>query len=162
MPSLPPRRPWTAPLASCGGTVVVPARTSSPPLLVPPKLSARSSLSSTGQFQQHMTDCSMLLHERELHETLNFFLVWDIYRLNVFYSKLTGMAFRVPTPNVSVVDLTVRLEKPVSHHNQEAFKTFNGLKFISLYHPHHPFYLCIFFFLSNSTNSPKPAINLFW
>lgn len=25
--------------------------------------------------------------------------------------KLTGMAFRVPTPNVSVVDLTVRLEK---------------------------------------------------
>lgn len=30
------------------------------------------------------------------------------------HSKLTGMAFRVPTPNVSVVDLTVRLEKPVS------------------------------------------------
>merc|ERR1712028_128515 len=25
--------------------------------------------------------------------------------------KLTGMAFRVPTPDVSVVDLTVRLEK---------------------------------------------------
>lgn len=34
--------------------------------------------------------------------------------MSVFYSKLTGMAFRVPTPNVSVVDLTVRLEKPVS------------------------------------------------
>lgn len=32
----------------------------------------------------------------------------------VNFSKLTGMAFRVPTPNVSVVDLTVRLEKPVS------------------------------------------------
>jgi len=29
--------------------------------------------------------------------------------------KLTGMAFRVPTPNVSVVDLTVNLEKPVSY-----------------------------------------------
>ena len=29
--------------------------------------------------------------------------------------KLTGMAFRVPTPNVSVVDLTVRLEKPSSY-----------------------------------------------
>lgn len=29
--------------------------------------------------------------------------------------KLTGMAFRVPTPNVSVVDLTVRLEKPTSY-----------------------------------------------
>jgi glyceraldehyde 3-phosphate dehydrogenase len=29
--------------------------------------------------------------------------------------KLTGMAFRVPTPNVSVVDLTVRLEKAGSY-----------------------------------------------
>ena len=28
--------------------------------------------------------------------------------------KLTGMAFRVPTPDVSVVDLTVTLEKWVS------------------------------------------------
>lgn len=28
--------------------------------------------------------------------------------------KLTGMAFRVPTPDVSVVDLTVRTKKPVS------------------------------------------------
>ncbi|XP_073832336.1 glyceraldehyde-3-phosphate dehydrogenase 2 [Musca autumnalis] len=29
--------------------------------------------------------------------------------------KLTGMAFRVPTPNVSVVDLTVRLGKPATY-----------------------------------------------
>ncbi|EDW46818.1 GM20757 [Drosophila sechellia] len=29
--------------------------------------------------------------------------------------KLTGMAFRVPTPNVSVVDLTVRLGKGASY-----------------------------------------------
>ncbi|CAL8353004.1 unnamed protein product, partial [Arctogadus glacialis] len=29
--------------------------------------------------------------------------------------KLTGMAFRVPTPNVSVVDLTVRLKKAASY-----------------------------------------------
>merc|ERR1719382_1696057 len=30
----------------------------------------------------------------------------------VLEGKLTGMAFRVPTPDVSVVDLTVRLSKP--------------------------------------------------
>ncbi|NIG87773.1 glyceraldehyde-3-phosphate dehydrogenase [Serratia symbiotica] len=29
--------------------------------------------------------------------------------------RLTGMSFRVPTPNVSVVDLTVRLEKPATY-----------------------------------------------
>ena len=29
--------------------------------------------------------------------------------------KLTGMAFRVPTPDVSVVDLVVRLEKGASY-----------------------------------------------
>ena len=29
--------------------------------------------------------------------------------------KLTGMAFRVPTPNVSVVDLTARIEKPATY-----------------------------------------------
>jgi glyceraldehyde 3-phosphate dehydrogenase len=29
--------------------------------------------------------------------------------------KLTGMAFRVPTPTVSVVDLTVKTEKPTSY-----------------------------------------------
>ena len=29
--------------------------------------------------------------------------------------KLTGMAFRVPTPDVSVVDLTVRISKEASY-----------------------------------------------
>ena len=29
--------------------------------------------------------------------------------------KLTGMAFRVPTVDVSVVDLTVRLQKPAKY-----------------------------------------------
>lgn len=32
-----------------------------------------------------------------------------------FFRKLTGMAFRVPTPNVSVVDLTCRLAQPASY-----------------------------------------------
>merc|ERR1712087_478335 len=35
--------------------------------------------------------------------------------LPVLNGKLTGMAFRVPTPDVSVVDLTVRLEKPAKY-----------------------------------------------
>jgi glyceraldehyde 3-phosphate dehydrogenase len=34
--------------------------------------------------------------------------------------KLTGMAFRVPTPDVSVVDLTVNLEKPASYEEIKA------------------------------------------
>ncbi|GAB1658773.1 type I glyceraldehyde-3-phosphate dehydrogenase [Mannheimia haemolytica] len=35
--------------------------------------------------------------------------------LPVLNGKLTGMAFRVPTTNVSVVDLTVNLEKPATY-----------------------------------------------
>jgi glyceraldehyde 3-phosphate dehydrogenase len=34
--------------------------------------------------------------------------------------KLTGMAFRVPTPTVSVVDLTVNLERPASYEQIKA------------------------------------------
>ncbi len=34
--------------------------------------------------------------------------------------KLTGMSFRVPTPDVSVVDLTCRLEKPASYETIKA------------------------------------------
>ena len=44
--------------------------------------------------------------------------------------KLTGMAFRVPTPDVSVVDLTVNLSRPTSYDEvKEAMKSAsrNGL-----------------------------------
>ena len=34
--------------------------------------------------------------------------------------KLTGMAFRVPTVDVSVVDLTVRLEKAATYEQVKA------------------------------------------
>ena len=44
--------------------------------------------------------------------------------------KLTGMAFRVPTPNVSVVDLTVNLEKPASY--QEICDAMKALQKASL------------------------------
>ncbi len=38
--------------------------------------------------------------------------------------KLTGMSFRVPVPNVSVVDLTARLEKPATYEDiKKAMKT---------------------------------------
>ncbi|KAI3768875.1 hypothetical protein L2E82_19711 [Cichorium intybus] len=40
--------------------------------------------------------------------------------LPVLNGKLTGMAFRVPTVDVSVVDLTVRLEKPASYDDIKA------------------------------------------
>nr|CAD7450610.1 unnamed protein product [Timema bartmani] len=36
------------------------------------------------------------------------------------YGKLTGMAFRVPVANVSVVDLTVRLGKPATYDDIKA------------------------------------------
>jgi glyceraldehyde 3-phosphate dehydrogenase len=41
--------------------------------------------------------------------------------------RLTGMAFRVPTPDVSVVDLTVNLERPASYEQvKEAMKAASG------------------------------------
>lgn len=43
-----------------------------------------------------------------------------LFSLLPAFSKLTGMAFRVPTPDVSVVDLTVRLEKPATYEEIKA------------------------------------------
>lgn len=37
------------------------------------------------------------------------------YCFNQVNGKITGMAFRVPVPDVSVVDLTVKLEKECSY-----------------------------------------------
>lgn len=50
-------------------------------------------------------------------------LTGEVYHLALFCSKLTGMAFRVPVSDVSVVDLTCRLSRPASYANiKEAVK----------------------------------------
>lgn len=41
--------------------------------------------------------------------------IGEVYLLSLFCSKLTGMAFRVPVADVSVVDLTCRLSRPASY-----------------------------------------------
>ena len=50
---------------------------------------------------------------------VSFLHTQDTYAIKAFVScvcrKLTGMAFRVPVPDVSVVDLTVRLQKSASY-----------------------------------------------
>jgi hypothetical protein len=43
--------------------------------------------------------------------------------------KLTGMAFQVPTPNVSVVDLTCRIDKSVSNDDVKA-----TIKYVEISH----------------------------
>jgi len=40
--------------------------------------------------------------------------------------KLTGMAFRVPTADVSVVDLTCRIETPVTSHRRHCVGSVNS------------------------------------
>uniref|UniRef100_A0A6P7FCY5 Glyceraldehyde-3-phosphate dehydrogenase-like n=2 Tax=Diabrotica virgifera virgifera TaxID=50390 RepID=A0A6P7FCY5_DIAVI len=62
------------------------------------------------------TDTTLLVaaSEQEMLDLLpRFKLENSLIKLNSL-GKLTGMAFRVPTPNVSVVDLTVRLGKPTT------------------------------------------------
>lgn len=56
--------------------------------------------------------------------------------------KLTGMAFRVPTPNVSVVDLTCRLEKSASYEDVKAAIKYVSNFFLFLF----CVILCILFF----------------
>ena len=46
-----------------------------------------------------------------------FYNASNVQVIPALNGKLTGMAFRVPTPDVSVVDLTVRLEKGTSYAN---------------------------------------------
>jgi glyceraldehyde-3-phosphate dehydrogenase/erythrose-4-phosphate dehydrogenase len=48
------------------------------------------------------------------------------------------MAFRVPTPNVSVVDLTCRIEKSASYDDVKAAIKYVGLSFV---HAHYLLFL---------------------
>lgn len=72
--------------------------------------------------------------------------------------KLTGMAFRVPTPNVSVVDLTCRLEKSASYEDVKAaikyVLHYSALLSLSVYlsSAHACFYTQLEFFLANFTS----------
>ncbi len=90
-----------------GGMVVVLVRMSSQPPLELPRLSARLSQNSMGELIAtiHVNSSFSLLSTLSTNSSvLCFFCV---------SRKLTGMAFRVPVPDVSVVDLTVRLKNGV-------------------------------------------------
>ena len=50
--------------------------------------------------------------------------------LPALIGKLTGMAFRVPTVDVSVVDLTARLEKPATYEQVKA-----AIKYVNIKRP---------------------------
>ena len=49
-----------------------------------------------------------------------FFFVFRFQVIPELNGKLTGMSFRVPTADVSVVDLTCRLDKPASYDDVKA------------------------------------------
>lgn len=117
MPSQPRRRQWTGPLGSCGGMAEVLPRTLSQHLRGLLRLWEKSSLSSTGECpacQAAAVGAWPALTYRSQKGGLAEGCGLLLLLTRVSHRKLTGMAFRVPTPNVSVVDLTCRLEKPVS------------------------------------------------
>ncbi|RZR70604.1 hypothetical protein BHM03_00000698 [Ensete ventricosum] len=63
-------------------------------------------------------NCLLLLvrHPNYTFEPLNLLIMQAVGKvLPALNGKLTGMAFRVPTVDVSVVDLTVRLEKEATY-----------------------------------------------
>ena len=61
--------------------------------------------------------CHFLVHVTDI----NFSCLKAVGKvLPALNGKLTGMAFRVPTVDVSVVDLTVRLEKPATYEQIKA------------------------------------------
>lgn len=90
---------------------VVPTRTSFQLPPVPPRQWAKSFLSSMGT-----TAASSLVPVLKTEKCIKK-VVKQIMLICPFLSssKLTGMAFRVPVADVSVVDLTCRLSKPASY-----------------------------------------------
>ena len=114
-----------------GVEVVVLHKTSSLAQLALPRYDLRGSSYSCNITWNHILYFKMRIGE--LNEKILF--TWKIYCslcwcmlkfqavgkvLPELNGKLTGMAFRVPTANVSVVDLTCRLEKSASYEDVKA------------------------------------------
>jgi glyceraldehyde 3-phosphate dehydrogenase len=93
---LPPKRLLMAPRARTGVVVVASATTSSLRPLVPPRQLARLFLPLTA-------------NSRTFTISATASITYSAFDYN------SGLAFRVPTLDVSVVDLVVRLEKPASY-----------------------------------------------
>ncbi len=114
MHTQPPRRQWMVPAPRPGVMAAVPTRTSFQPPLVPPRQWAKSFLSSMGNDSQMHLLLTVSVGKESL-KTEGDINPKPLSCLSSLYSKLTGMAFRVPVADVSVVDLTCRLSKPASY-----------------------------------------------
>ncbi len=105
----PHRRQWMAPVANYGATAVVLLRILSLPLPVLQRPAPRSAISEA------IVIISPPLFFKKKNKDQRWWahLFWFNQVVPALAGKITGMSFRVPTPDVSVVDVTCRLENSV-------------------------------------------------